>query len=162
LLPASAAVAYSPGKIFRAKNGKAEVFVPQLRDFGAPVFLRNHCFVFAGDTSVGGATFARLEFAPSAEVNGNDVMGVVSLRRDGYSIASVVMTTTGVPEAMTDEIQAVRLGIEYQELVPGISVITRVESDLAPGRKAIRKNPNLASTSEIQTLIGIAWRNGPP
>jgi hypothetical protein len=154
---ASDKAVYQAGSVFRRVKNVDEVFVPELQDFADDAFIANHCFQHLADTALGTQRYFRVSFFPISAIATRDIAGVFLLR-DNYSLAAVQMAVTGIPERFTSSFSAARVWAEFSELVPGIAVLSRLESFLEPGRK----ETDIVSHGEVQNLLGVVWRRGPP
>jgi hypothetical protein len=158
---------YAPGKVFRPKRGinwltGTMVALPVLGDFADSVFIANHCFAYGGDTTLDAVKVVRVNFAPIEQLKAPDIVGTVYLRADGYAISAIDMKTTGVPKDFADDVNSIRVVTLFQDILPGIAVIGGVESYLTPGPVRAKAEPNIASRGEIQMLVEVTWKNGPP
>jgi hypothetical protein len=70
--------------------------------------------------------------------------------------------TTAVPKNVASEIASVRAVTRFQDILPGIAVISNVESFLAPGPHRLRSEPRVVSRGEVQVLVELTWKKGPP
>ncbi len=162
LLVASDRPAYQAGKVFRRVRGADEVFVPELQDFADEAFMMNHCFSFAGDTTVDSTAFVRLRFAPIAAMADPDIQGTAYLRANDYTLARVEMRTTAVTERFAKSYASVTVQLGFRELLPGIVVLSHLESYLVPGPEERKRFPTVASRGELQDFVSVRWMKGPP
>lgn len=149
---ASGRPVYEVGKVFRRVNGVDELFVPEIQDFASDAFIEHHCFEQISDTTVNDRKFFRVRFTPIRAVAHEDVSGVFFLR-ENYSLAAVEMKVTGVPARFAKSFVAASVYAEYRQLVPGIAVLSRLESVLETSGDAQR-----LSHGEVQELIEVTWQ----
>lgn len=162
ILVASDRAVYQPGKVFRTVRGVDEVFVPELQDFADEQFMLRHCFSYAGDTTIDGTALVRLAFAPVTALTEPDIQGTAYLRARDYGLAAVDMRTTGVSPRFAKTYDSVRVLLRYRNLLPGIVVLSHLESYLIPAANEQRRFPSLASRGEMQDIVGVQWLKGPP
>lgn len=156
---------YKPGNVFRRSPGRNRdlvVALPELPDFADSLFIAKHCFAYGGDTTVDSVKLIRVAFSPVTDLKDPDLSGVILLRADGYAIWGVDQVTTGVPKNIASEISAIRAVTRFQDILPGIAVISTVESFLAPGPHRVKSEPKVVSRGEIQMMVELKWKNGPP
>jgi hypothetical protein len=72
------------------------------------------------------------------------------------------MHTTGVPGRFAKRFASVQVVAEFRELLPGIAVLSHLESFQVPGPELLKSEPSVATRGEIQRLLGVLWANGPP
>jgi hypothetical protein len=163
VLTASAHSQYVPGRVFRTINASSEVFVPQLQDLADERFVAKHCFSLGTDTTLGEVRVVRIRFQPIAQLKDADVEGTVYFTADVYRLAALELRTTGqLPASAARDISSVMITALFRDVVPGIAILSRLESFLVPGPDLRRKDPRVESRGEIQQLTGVLWKNGPP
>jgi hypothetical protein len=156
---------YKPGQVFRRSEGRNRdlvVALPELPDFADSLFIAKHCFSYGGDTTVDSVSVVRVAFSPVTDLTEPDLSGVIMLRADDYAIWAVDQVTTAVPKNVASEIASVRAVTRFQDILPGIAVISNVESFLAPGPHRMRSEPKVVSRGEVQRLVELKWKKGPP
>jgi hypothetical protein len=159
----SAKPVYEAGNVIRRIHGSDQVLVPEIQDLADSTFIAKHCFSYAGDTTMVDARMIRLAFKPVAELTDPDIEGTITVRADGYELREIDLRTTGqLPKKFADKIAAVRINTQFRDLLPGIAVLSRLESFLTPGVESLKRDTTIASRGEIQTLYGISWQRGPP
>lgn len=162
VLVASERAVYQPGKVFRVVRGVDEVFVPELQDFADEGFMMNHCFAYAGDTTVDSTPLVRLQFAPAPAVTEPDIKGTAYLRAKDYALTSVEMRTTGLAGRFAKQYDSVRIQLRYRDLYPGIVVLSHLESFLLPSVDERRRFPMLVSRGEVEDFAGVRWLKSAP
>lgn len=162
VLVASDRAAYQAGKVFRRMRGDDEVIVPELQDFADEGFMTHHCFAYAGDTTVDSTSFMRLEFAPVGTLTDPDIQGTAYLRASDYTLSRVDLRTTGVPDRYAKNYGSVTVHLAYRELLPGIVVLSHLESYLVPSLEERKRFPTVASRGEVQDFVNVRWLKGQP
>lgn len=159
---ATAEAFYRPGKLFRSQRGTQRLFLPELPEFADPVFIANHCFAFAGEVVADSVRYINIRVGAISRLKDPDIEGTITLRADGYGLAAMDLQTTGVPKSLANDSRSFRVVTRFSDIVPGVAVVSFVESFIEPGPAMAKESPNLASRGEIQMLEGVRWKKGPP
>jgi hypothetical protein len=159
----SASPVYQAGNVIRHIHGSDQVLVPEIQDLADSVFIGKHCFAYGGDTTIVDTKMVRLSFRPVAELTDPDIEGTITLRAETYELREVDLRTTGqLPKKFASSIAAVRINTQFRDLLPGIAILSRLESFLSPGPESVKRDSTIASRGEVQTLYGVSWQRGPP
>jgi hypothetical protein len=158
VLNASDRPVYKPGAVVRQIRGGPEMLVPELQDFADEAFLSSHCFSLEADE---GADDIVLRFRPIRNIETRDIAGTASFRAGSYVLREVDVHTTGIPSQFAKGMDSVRVVTRYRDLMPGVPVLSRLESFLqaTPGETA---DASRVSWGEIQTLVGVSWLKTAP
>jgi hypothetical protein len=124
---------YEPGTLVRravdSTWGAVEhMMIPELADFADDVFIRAHCFQFAGLERINGQELVRLTFEPARSVNGPDVSGSLYLSPDGYQLRRSTLRLERVAPSVSGYLQVTEVESTFREVVPFVPVLENLGS----------------------------------
>jgi hypothetical protein len=158
---------YEAGKVLRYVSSERNTYFvfAHLDDFASDAFLDAHCFRYAGETTIDGASLLEIRFVPSSKIKSVDMEGsffldpaTYQLRRARYS-PSTPPPPSGrnvvVPAAPRMSVTTV-----FVEVVPSVPVIGQVESESGPLRSRNSGRPEYAI--ELHQLLRVDFLRGRP
>ncbi|MGH7619476.1 MAG: carboxypeptidase-like regulatory domain-containing protein, partial [Gemmatimonadaceae bacterium] len=155
---------YVPGTLVvqtdGVRNRQVLFNIPTLLQFAERAFLDNHCFANAGVELLGGRPVIRIDFSAAARIKPPDVSGSMYLDRETFQIRRSTLRLTRIPDE-TPQIAAVEVVTDFSEIVPSISVPSRITS--VHVLHTDRMRPVLPDTAyEVQRMVRMAFLRGKP
>ncbi len=119
---------YKPGEIIVAQRTSPvgiqyAVTIPNLAVFADPEFVKNHCFSDAGNVDLRGQTYRRIDFRAAERIHDPDVDGAMFLDPETFAIRRSDLSISR-RSAATESYEAIVIETTFDELVPGVPVIT--------------------------------------
>lgn len=150
---------YEPGRLVVRQGVSAFVHLPMLIDFASKQFINNHCFHYAGRAVVGEDSVIRIDVVPAERIRTPDVGGSLYFDPITFQIKRTVLELTS-PWGRFGNVVELRMTTDFQEILPSISVIGRLEG-------IQRMDPGVASLDfdeayEIQELKAYRFLKGKP
>jgi hypothetical protein len=120
---------YKPGDIIVTSGVSVlgvryAVMIPTLAVFADAEFVRHHCFHDAGEATVDGQTFRRVDFRAAEDIRDPDIDGTMYLDPATYVIRRSVISLSK-KSRYTSSYDSVVVETTFDELVSGVPVITR-------------------------------------
>jgi hypothetical protein len=120
---------YKPGDIIvtagvSVLGVRYAVMIPTLAVFADAEFVKHHCFHDAGETTVDGQTFRRVDFRAAEDIRDPDIDGTMYLDPATYVIRRSVISLSK-KSRYTSSYDSVVVETTFDELVSGVPVITR-------------------------------------
>jgi len=119
---------YKPGDIIVISGAsflgvRYAVMIPTLAVFADAEFVKHHCFHDAGEATVDGQTFRRVDFRASEDIRDPDIDGTMYLDPATYVIRRSVISLSK-KSRYTGSYDSVVVETAFDELVSGVPVIT--------------------------------------
>ena len=119
---------YKPGDIIvtagvSALGVRYAVMIPTLAVFADAEFVKHHCFHDAGEATVDGQTFRRVDFRAAEDIRDPDIDGTMYLDPATYVIRRSVISLSK-KSRYTISYDSVIVETTFDELVSGVPVIT--------------------------------------
>lgn len=119
---------YKPGDIIVTSGVSVlgvryAVMIPTLAVFADPEFVKHHCFQDAGEATVDGQTFRRVDFKAAEDIRDPDIDGTMYLDPTSYVIRRSVISLSK-KSRYTSSYDSVVVETTFDELVSGVPVIT--------------------------------------
>jgi len=94
---------YTPGEVITGKvdslgHESLSIALPGIGVVSAPAFLDHHCFRYAGVDSLLGHKMYRIDFVPTADVQGPDVDGTIYLDTQSFMLRRVRIHLVNLPK----------------------------------------------------------------
>jgi len=124
---------YEPGKLVvrteadEAGEAPEKMIVPQLIDFADELFTDNHCFKYAGLSTVDGVRRIRVDFEPIKTLREPDVRGSMFLDTASYQLvrSTFVMERPSFLHP-TEEMWEIHVDTWFREILPALPVVDRI------------------------------------
>ena len=119
---------YKPGDIIVTSGVSVlgvryAVMIPTLAVFADAEFVKHHCFHDAGEATVDGQTFRRVDFRAAEDIRDPDIDGTMYLDPATYVIRRSVISLSK-KSRYTSSYDSVVVETTFDELVSGVPVIT--------------------------------------
>ena len=118
---------YKPGNVVTRQGPGWFVHLPVLVDFADKSFIEHHCFHYAGRSVVGSDSLIRLEVVASERLRSFDVSGSIFLDPVNFQIRRTRLELT-LPWGRFGDVVEFRMTSEFQEILPSISILSRVDA----------------------------------
>jgi hypothetical protein len=117
---------YEPGRLVVGQGISAFVHLPMLIDFASKQFVNNHCFHYAGRVLVDSVSLIRIDVVPAERLRSPDVGGSLYFDPTTFQIKRTVLELS-TPWGRLGNVVELRITTDFQEILPSISVIGRLE-----------------------------------
>jgi hypothetical protein len=151
---------YAPKKVmFRLTSGPHRgawgIKLPELSDFADTAFTNNHCFTYAGRTTLEGDSVVQVQFGPVPWLDKEyDINGTLYLKADGYQIVRAFTRLNHLrPEGYRAGLEEYFVDAWFREIVPGIPILDRWDTANRP------KNPSRPSIVERSRVLEVLWKD---
>ena len=120
---------YKPGEIIVVAGASVlgvryAVMIPTLAVFADPQVVKYHCFHDAGEATVDGQTFRRVDFRAAESIRDPDIDGTMYLDPATYVSRRSVISLSKQSPRYTSSYDSVIVETTFDELVTGVPVIT--------------------------------------
>jgi hypothetical protein len=145
------AVYYVGGMFQQGAPVRAVTKLPELPDFADTLFIKSHCFTYAGVEDVNGVATVRIDFEPDEQIKGADIAGSMYLDTASYLIRRAVMELRNLPPEIAGTVSGQQATTDFKEAFAGVPIISRVT---ATTTMAGRRGQNgILARVEVQLLI---------
>lgn len=150
---------YKPGRLAVRQGMGYFVHLPTLVDFADKSFIANHCFHYGGLVQLAQESMIRLDVVASRSLKSYDVSGSIYLDPMSFQIRRTLLQLT-MPFGAFGHMQDFEMTTDFQEILPAISVISRLHA-------VQRFNPRATSLDydeayELQQLRGYQFLKSRP
>ncbi len=118
---------YKPGRLVVRQGMGWFVHLPTLVDFATKDFVGNHCFHYGGLAKLDEASVIRLDVVAAQSLKSYDVSGTIYLDPATYQIRHSILQLT-MPFGAFGNIQDFEMATDFREILPSISVISRMRA----------------------------------
>ena len=144
---------YKPGDVIVTSGVSAlgvryAVMIPTLAVFADAEFVKHHCFRDAGDATVDGQTFRRVDFSAAEDIRDPDIDGTMYLDPATYVIRRSVISLSK-KSRYTSSYDSVVVETTFDELVRGVPVITWTSGRNALTADASRPEPRKRAPERV-------------
>ena len=120
---------YKPGEVIVEAGAsilgvRYGVEIPTLAVFGDAEFVKSHCFDDGGEVTVDGQRLRRIDFRASAKIRDPDLDGSMYLDPTSFVIRRSEISVSR-PSEHTRSFSSIGVETIFDELVPGVPIITR-------------------------------------
>lgn len=163
-VPGASAVEYKPGNVVRRDRtgGRNDysMHLPTLLDLADAVFVRNHCFHYAGTSTHEGETWYRLDVRAADRLSSPDVHGAFFLDSATSQLRRMELEMSR-PDRLPRELRSIRtvqVTTQFLEIAPGVALIDNVCAvNWIKGR-----GPRAQHAAELQQVLMYGFTAPPP
>jgi hypothetical protein len=165
---------YKPGDIIVISGASVlgvryAVMIPTLAVFADAEFVKHHCFHDAGEATVDGQTFRRVDFRAAEDIRDPDIDGTMYLDPATYVIRRSIISLSK-KSRYTSSYDSVVVETTFDELVSGVPVITRsrgrnmltLDASRPNRTSALPSGSRIISDGELQSVREIRFARDVP
>jgi hypothetical protein len=143
--------------------------IPTLAVFADAEFVKHHCFHDAGEATIDGQTFRRVDFRAAEDIRDPDIDGTMYLDPATYVIRRSIISLSKTSR-YTSSYDSVVVETTFDELVSGVPVITRstgrnmltLDASRPNRASALPSGSRIISDGELQTVREIRFARDVP
>jgi len=135
-------------------NDGSVIHTADLRDFGNPSFVENHCFHLVGRDTIAGETLVRIDFEPATHIWSADMVGAAYLDSITYELRYTETSLTRPERSEMPDVRAVNVRTRFHNIAPGVP--------LQESLSAIWTYRSRRKVVETQRTVDVHFRRQPP
>jgi hypothetical protein len=118
---------YKPGAMIRKERGDRYLTIPGIMEFADDVFIRNHCYHYAGNEMVGEVELIRVDVVASERIREPDVNGSIYIHPITFQVQRSFLELSR-PVKEVKDLTALEITTDFKEILPSLPIIAKVRS----------------------------------
>jgi hypothetical protein len=135
-------------------NNATVVHTADLRDFGNPSFVENHCFHLGGRDTIAGESLVRIDFEPATHIWSADMVGAAYLDSITYQLRYTQTSLTRPERSDMPDVRSLNIRTRFRNIAPRVP--------LQDSLSAIWTYRSRRKRVETQRTVEVRFRRQPP